>query len=54
MSEILNVKVPDGSFSAYVARPSHEPAPPVVVLQESSRPCLANRRWTHPQSRVGG
>ncbi|OAJ54853.1 carboxymethylenebutenolidase [Paraburkholderia ginsengiterrae] len=34
MSEILNIKVPDGSFSAYVARPKQEPAPAVVVLQE--------------------
>ena len=34
MSETLTIKVPDGTFSAYVARPSREPAPAIVVLQE--------------------
>ena len=34
MSERLNVTVPDGSFSAYVARPQAAKAPAVVVIQE--------------------
>ena len=34
MSEMLTITTPDGSFSAYVARPATLPAPVVVVLQE--------------------
>ena len=32
--ESLTIHSPDGAFSAYVARPSAEPAPAIVVLQE--------------------
>ncbi|MBC7667742.1 MAG: dienelactone hydrolase family protein [Gemmatimonadaceae bacterium] len=34
MSETLTIDTPDGAFSAYVARPSVEPAPAIVVIQE--------------------
>jgi carboxymethylenebutenolidase len=34
MTDMLTIDTPDGSFSAYVARPSQLPAPVVVVLQE--------------------
>jgi carboxymethylenebutenolidase len=34
MSDHITVTTPDGSFQAYVARPSVLPAPAVVVLQE--------------------
>lgn len=34
MSERLDVTAPDGSFSAYVARPAAAKAPAVVVIQE--------------------
>ena len=34
MSETLAIDTPDGAFSAYVARPSAEPAPAIVVIQE--------------------
>ncbi|MFM0206561.1 dienelactone hydrolase family protein [Paraburkholderia sediminicola] len=34
MSEILSITVPDGTFSAYVAHPTQQPAPAIVVLQE--------------------
>ena len=33
-SETITLTVPDGTFSAYVARPSSSPAPAVVVIQE--------------------
>ena len=34
MGERISIKTPDGEFSAYVARPSAEKAPAVVVIQE--------------------
>jgi len=34
MSEYITVATPDGSFSAYVARPKGRPAPAIVVIQE--------------------
>lgn len=34
MSEYITVDTPDGSFQAYVARPSVLPAPSVIVIQE--------------------
>jgi carboxymethylenebutenolidase len=34
MTEFIAVKVPEGSFQAYVARPEEKVAPVVVVLQE--------------------
>jgi len=34
MSEYITVTTPDGSFSAYVARPKALPAPAIVVIQE--------------------
>jgi len=34
MSEYITVTTPDGSFSAYVARPKTLPAPAIVVIQE--------------------
>lgn len=34
MTDMLTIDTPDGSFSAYVTRPSQLPAPVVVVLQE--------------------
>lgn len=34
MSETLTITTPDGAFSAYVARPSADPAPAIVVIQE--------------------
>jgi len=34
MSEYITVTTPDGSFSAYVARPKELPAPAIVVIQE--------------------
>lgn len=34
MSETTRIVVPDGTFSAYVARPAVAPAPAVVVIQE--------------------
>jgi carboxymethylenebutenolidase len=34
MSEYINVSTPDGDLRAYLARPSVEPAPAVVVIQE--------------------
>ena len=34
MSETLTITTPDGAFSAYVALPSMNPAPAVVVIQE--------------------
>jgi carboxymethylenebutenolidase len=34
MSETITIKTDDGSFSAYVARPSRDKAPAVVVIQE--------------------
>ncbi|CAN5470856.1 dienelactone hydrolase family protein [soil metagenome] len=34
MTETLTINTPDGAFSAYVARPSAEFAPAVVVIQE--------------------
>lgn len=34
MSDMITISGPDGSFQAYVARPSTEPAPVVVVIQE--------------------
>ncbi|MDZ4373096.1 MAG: dienelactone hydrolase family protein [Phenylobacterium sp.] len=34
MGERISIKTPDGSFSAYVARPAAESAPAVVVIQE--------------------
>lgn len=34
MSETLSIKTPDGTFSAYVARPAAAQAPAVVVIQE--------------------
>lgn len=34
MSEFTGVTTPDGTFSAYVARPAFEPARVIVVLQE--------------------
>jgi len=33
-SETIQLTVPDGTFSAYVARPAASPAPAVVVIQE--------------------
>ncbi len=33
-TETATITTPDGSFSAYVARPAHQPAPAVVVIQE--------------------
>lgn len=33
-SETITLTVPDGTFSAYVARPAATPAPAVVVIQE--------------------
>ena len=33
-SETITLTVPDGAFSAYVARPAASPAPAVVVIQE--------------------
>lgn len=32
--QTLEIKTPDGAFSAYVARPAQSPAPAVVVIQE--------------------
>jgi carboxymethylenebutenolidase len=34
MGERTTITTPDGSFSAYVARPARSPAPAVVVIQE--------------------
>jgi carboxymethylenebutenolidase len=34
MSDMLSIDTPDGTFSAYIARPATVPAPAVVVLQE--------------------
>ena len=34
MSDMITISGPDGAFEAYVARPSAEPAPVVVVIQE--------------------
>jgi len=34
MAERITITAPDGTFSAYVARPSRSPAPAVVVIQE--------------------
>jgi len=34
MPETLTITTPDGAFSAYVARPTSEPAPAIVVIQE--------------------
>ena len=34
MGERTTITTEDGSFTAYVARPSHSPAPAVVVIQE--------------------
>jgi len=34
MGERVTITTPDGSFSAYVARPSRSPAPAIVVIQE--------------------
>src|SRR5215203_1060328 len=34
MGERISISTPDGEFSAYVARPSAEKAPAVVVIQE--------------------
>ncbi|MBN9319145.1 MAG: carboxymethylenebutenolidase [Caulobacterales bacterium 68-7] len=34
MSETITFTVPDGAFSAYVARPDHKNGPAVVVIQE--------------------
>jgi carboxymethylenebutenolidase len=34
MSESIRITTLDGAFSAYVARPSVEPAPVIVVLHE--------------------
>jgi carboxymethylenebutenolidase len=34
MNETLSITTPDGTFSAYVARPAQQPAPAIVVLQE--------------------
>ena len=34
MSDMITVSSPDGEFQAYIARPSAEPAPVVVVIQE--------------------
>ena len=34
MSESIRITTLDGTFSAYVARPSVEPAPVIVVLHE--------------------
>lgn len=34
MGETIRIKTPDGEFSAYVARPTAETAPAVVVIQE--------------------
>jgi carboxymethylenebutenolidase len=34
MSKYITVETPDGSFQAYVARPSTLPAPAIVVIQE--------------------
>jgi len=34
MSSYVTIKVPDGSFQAYIARPDVFPAPTIVVLQE--------------------
>lgn len=32
--QTLEIKTPDGAFSAYVARPAQTPAPAIVVIQE--------------------
>ena len=34
MAETITLNTPDGSFSAYVARPAQSPAPAIVVIQE--------------------
>jgi carboxymethylenebutenolidase len=34
VSKYISVKTPDGSFQAYVATPSVQPAPAIVVIQE--------------------
>ena len=34
MSERISIDTPDGSFSAYVARPASTPAPAIIVIQE--------------------
>jgi carboxymethylenebutenolidase len=34
MAERITITTDDGTFSAYVARPQHSPAPAVVVIQE--------------------
>lgn len=34
MNHSITITTPDGSFSAYVARPANTPAPAIVVLQE--------------------
>jgi carboxymethylenebutenolidase len=34
MGERISITTPDGTFSAYVVRPSRSPAPAVVVIQE--------------------
>ena len=34
MDQYIEIKTPDGAFSAYIARPTKQPAPIVVVLHE--------------------
>lgn len=53
MGEQLTITTPDGSFSAYVARPGRSPAPAVVVIQEIFGVNAVMRQFTDALAAAG-